>query len=342
VLCGGGALAALIIAPSLVAVLGRYAARFSVRAQALTPDFSLVWFGIALALLASVFLTLVPRLPSPDAAHDTLLSSANTRGATGRGARVRVLAVIQIAASFLLLVGAGVLMRTLYELEKTRPPFDTAKVLAVNLPVLTYGRTPDQIHEFYHEVERRVGSLPGVEHVSTGFTVPWRDTEALNISFSFTVQGAARKNGENDSRARYRSVSPGYFATLGVPILEGREFRDTDREGHAAVVIISQSVARKLFPGQNALVRELRWTDDWIKFVGIGYEPRRIVGVVPDLDDQNIIPSPAMTVYQPADQEGFYGRLFVRTHATPTRWCPRLHARFTIWTRTSRLSEPAR
>ena len=312
VLCGGGALAALIIAPPLVAVLGRYAARFSVRAEGLTLDYRMVWFGIALALGAAVFLALVPRLPSPDASHDTLLTSGNTRGATGRGGRLRVLAVIQIAASFLLLAGAGVLMRTLYDLEKTRPPFDAANVLAVNLPVLTYGRTPQQIGEFYREVRRRVGALPGVEHVSTGYTVPWRDSQGLNINFSFTVQGALRKNGEDDPRALYRSVSPGYFATLGVPILEGRDFRDTDRENSAPVVIVSQSVAQKLFPGQDALVRELRWTDGEVKFVGIGYEPRRIVGVVPDFDDENILPSPGMTVYQPTDQEGFYGRLLVR------------------------------
>jgi ABC-type lipoprotein release transport system permease subunit len=75
---------------------------------------------------------------------------------------------------------------------------------------------------------------------------------------------------------------------------------------------VSQSLAKTLFPGQEALNRELRWTDGVMKFIGISMEPRRIVGVVPDMDDENIIPSPAMTVYQPADQEGWQGRLFVR------------------------------
>ena len=106
---------------------------------------------------------------------------------------------------------------------------------------------------------------------------------------------------------------------------KGRDFRDTDRDGSERVVIVSQSVAQKLFPGQDALNRELRWTDGVMKFIGISYEPRRIIGVVPDFDDENIIPSPAMTVYQPTDQEGWQGRLFVRAKQDPYTLVPVHH-----------------
>jgi predicted permease len=187
---------------------------------------------------------------------------------------------------------------------------------------MTYGRTPEQVQNFYHEVQRRVSALPGVAHVSTGFSVPWRDNQGLDISFAFAAQGAARKNGLDDWRAKFRSVSPGYFETLGVPIVEGRDFRDTDKSDSERVVIISQSLAQTLFPGQEALNRELRWTDGVMKFVGISMEPRRIVGVVPDVDDENIIPSPAMMVYQPTDQEGWQGRLFVRAKEGPYALTP--------------------
>jgi predicted permease len=320
VLCGSGVLAALILAWPMVTVLGRYAARFSVRADGLKLDFNLVWFGIALALIAAVFLALIPRLPSGNAPLNTL-SSGGTR-VTGGNQRLRVFAVMQIAASFLLLTGAAVLMRTLFVLEKTQPPFDTARVLAVNLPVMTYGRTPEQVQDFYREVTRRVSALPGVVHVSQGFGVPWRDDQALNISFAFAAQGAVRKNALDDWRAKFRSVSPGYFETLGLPLLAGRDFRDTDKNGSERVVIVSQSLAKTLFPGQDAVNRELRWTDGVMKFVGISMDPRRIVGVVPDLDDENIIPSPTMTVYQPTDQEGWQGRLFVRTEQDPYTLAP--------------------
>jgi putative ABC transport system permease protein len=322
VLCGSGALLAVSIAVPMVSVLARYAARFSVRAVGMTLDFSLVWFGIGLALIAAVFLAFIPRLPSLNVLRGNGMASGGTR-VTGSGSRrLRVFAVMQITASFLLLAGSAVLLRTLYELEKTRPPFDTTKVLAVNLPVLSYGKTPEQVQEFYREVLRRTGALPGVEHVSTGFSVPWRDEQGLNIKFAFTVQGAKRENGLGDSRARFRSVSPGFFSTLAVPLVEGRDFRDGDKDGSERVVIVSQSVAKSLFPGQDPLNRELNWTDPVMKFIGISYEPRRIIGVVPDIDDENIIPLPGMTVYQPVDQEGWQGRLFVRAKQDPYSLVP--------------------
>jgi predicted permease len=322
VLCGSGVLAALLLAAPMVAVLGRYAARFSVRADGLTLDFSLVWFGVALALLAAVFLALIPRLPKGNAPLAAGLTSGGTRVTGSSNRRLHVFAVMQIAASFLLLTGAAVLMRTLYTLEQTRPPFDTTHVLAVNLPVMSYGRTPEQVEDFYREVKRRVSALPGVSNVSTGFSVPWRDDQGLDISFAFAAEGAARRNGLDDWRAKFRSVSPGYFETLGLPMLEGRDFRDTDKNGSERVVVVSQSLAQALFPGQDAVNREVRWTDGVMKFIGISMEPRRIVGVVPDVDDENIIPSPAMTVYQPTDQEGWQGRLFVRAKQDPYALTP--------------------
>src|SRR5580698_311032 len=322
VLCGSGVLAALLLAWPMVAVLGRYAARFSVRADGVQLDFNLVWFGIVLALVAAVFLALIPRLPTGDAPLYAGLTSGGTRVTGGSGRRLQMFAIMQITASFLLLTGAAVLMRTLYTLEDTRPPFDTSHVLAVNLPVMSYGRTPEQVSDFYHQIQRRVSALPGVAHVSTGFSVPWRDAQGLDISFAFAATGAARKNGLDDWRAKFRSVSPGYFETLGVPVLAGRDFRDGDKVGSERVVIISQSLAQTLFPGQEALNHELRWTDGVMKFIGISMEPRRIVGVVPDLDDENIIPLPSMMVYQPADQEGWQGRLFVRAQEDPYALTP--------------------
>jgi len=215
-----------------------------------------------------------------------------------------------------------VLMRTLFELEQTRPPFRSGNVLAVNLPVMSYGKTPEQIRDFYRDVKDRVSALPGVEHVAEGFSVPWRDEQGLNIAFTFAAQGAVQKDGMPDYRARFRSVSPGFFATLGMPIVQGRDFNDVDKDGNERVVIVSQSLANTLFPGQSALNRRISWTDGVMKFIGISMEPRRIVAVVPDVDDENIIPSPSMTIYQPINQEGWNGRLFVSAHQDPYALVP--------------------
>jgi predicted permease len=320
VLCGSGAIASILLAVPMVKVLGRYAARFSVRANDLTLDFSMVWFGIALALVAAVFLAYIPRLPSPNGAQGGL-SARGVRTAGGSSRRLRTFAITQITASFLLLAGACVLMKTLFVLEQTRPPFDSANVLAVNLPVMSYGKTPEQVTEFYRDVQRRIAALPGVEHVASGFSAPWRDDQGLNISFTFAAQGARRDDGQ-DFRAKFRTVSPGFFATFGVPIVAGRDFNDGDKAGSERVVIISQSLANLLYPGQNPLNRKLWWTDGVMKFIGISTEPRRIIAVVPDFDDENIIPAPAMTVYQPIEQEGWSGRLFVRARPDPYALVP--------------------
>jgi putative ABC transport system permease protein len=321
VLCGSGALAGMAIAAPMVAVLAKYAARFSVRALDLTLDFSMVWIGVALAMVAAVFLAFVPRLPAPDTSAGFGLSSSGARVSGGSSRRLGIFAITQITASFLLLAGAGALVKTLLVLEKTQPPFETAHVLAVNLPVMAEGKTPNQVRDFYREVSRRVSTLPGVQHVSSGFGVPWRDGRALSISFTFSVEGARRDNSE-DLRARFRSISPGFFETLGVPVVEGRDFRDSDRDGTERVVIISRSVAQRLFPGREAVDRHLQWTDGVMKFIGISTEPRRIIGVVPDVDDENIIPQPAMTIYQPSNQEGWNGRLFVRAQNDPYALVP--------------------
>lgn len=322
VLCGTGLLAGVLIAAPMVKVLSRYAAKFSVRAAGLTLDSSMLWIGVALALVAAVFLAFVPRLPSADASRGFGISSSSIRIAGGSRRRLRIFAVTQITASFLLLAGAGALLRTLLVLEQTQPPFETTHVLAVNLPVMTDGRNPQQVRAFYRDVQHRVATLPGVEHVASGFSVPWRDARALNINFSFVIEGAPREDGHEDPRARFRSVSPGFFQTLGVPILQGRDFDDRDRDGAERVVIISQSIAKRLFPGQDPVNRQLRWTDPVMRFIGISFEPRRIIAVVPDLDDQELIPLPAMTVYQPSEQEGWNGRLFVRAKNDPYALVP--------------------
>ena len=320
VLCGSGAIAAVALAIPMVNVIGRYAARFSVRANELTLDFSLVWFGIGLALVAAVFLAYIPKLPSPEATQGGL-AGRGTRVAGGSSRRLRIFAVTQIAASFLLLLGAVVLMRTLFVLEQTRPPYDSSRVMAIDLPEMSYKKTPEQVREFYHEVVRNVAALPGVEHVAQGFTVPWRNQQGQGIALSFAASGSRRADGQ-DYRAKFRGVGPGFFATLGVPILEGRDFNDGDKDGNGRVVILSKSLAEMLWPGQDAVNRTISWNDPVIKFIGMSPEPRRVVAVVPDLDDENIIPAPVMTIYQPIDQEWSGGRLFVRAKQDPYSLLP--------------------
>jgi ABC-type antimicrobial peptide transport system permease subunit len=124
----------------------------------------------------------------------------------------------------------------------------------------------------------------------------------------FTVEGAPYNE---HLRARGRAVSAQFFAAFGIPVLAGREFNDSDVDGAERVVIISASLARTLFPGQDAINRHLMWTDGVAKFVNLSPEPRRIVGVVADVDDEKIDGGKPLTVYHPFEQELQGGRVFV-------------------------------
>jgi predicted permease len=329
VLCGAGAVLGVLLARPLVAVVARFAARFSVRALDVTVDTSLLWVGAGLAMAAAVALAYVPRLPSSHVpgSPSTLSwrrsawrrageagfepATAGLRITPGTNRRLRVFAVTQIALSFVLLAGAGMILAVLVALQTANTGYNMRQVLAVDVP-LPLDAGPSAI-DFFNEVTRRIGKLPGVEHVAIGSFVPWRDTTSLLPSVPFTVEGYAPVDGEENPRARLRNVTPGFFATVGVPIVAGRDFTDDDRRGREPVVIVSQSIARRLFPDGNAVNRRFRWTDPLMgKPV-----PRRIVGVVADAEDERIVPGPALTVYHPFNQVPYGGRLFVHTEGDP-------------------------
>src|SRR5437867_8526518 len=236
-LCGAGAALGVLIARPMVAVLARYASRFSVRALDLTVDATLLWVGVGLALVSSVLLAFVPRLPSAEASNGLGLSNGSVRITSATNRRLRLFAVTQIAASCVLPAGAGTLVTTLCALQRAQTGINTRNVLAVNVPVITYGRTPDQIQGFYKETIRRVSELPGVDRVAVGTVVPWRDAGNFGPGFEFSADGHVRAPGEDNPRGRFRTVSPGFFAALGVPIIAGRDFTDADRNGSELVVI---------------------------------------------------------------------------------------------------------
>jgi predicted permease len=322
VLCGAGALLGVLIARPMVAILARYAARFSVRALDLTVDLSVLWVGVALALIAAILLAFVPRLPSADASTGLGLSTGGVRMTSAANRRLRLFAVTQIAASFVLLAGAGMLMTTLFALQAARTGFDMRNVLVLNVPIVSYQRAPRDIAVFYREAMRRIAELPGVDRVAVGTAVPWRDAGVFGPGFQFRVEGYSRTDAEEDPRARFRTVSPGFFAALGVPILAGRDFSDSDRHDAEPVVIVSQSLAQRMFPNQDAVNRHLMWTDPVMQFIGVNTKPRRIVGIAADVDDENVVPGPALTVYHPFEQEIGGGRLFVHARQNPYALAP--------------------
>jgi hypothetical protein len=189
--------------------------------------------------------------------------------------------------------------------------------LALDVPA-PLGDVSSEAIAFYQEVTRRVGALPGVEGTAVGSFVPWRDAGSFGPAVPFAFEGFAPAGGEEHPRARLRIVSPTFFAVLGVPLLAGRGFTEDDRRGTEPVVIVSQSVAQRLFPDGDAVNRKMWWTDPYF-----GKPlPRRVVGVVADSDDENVAGGAALTVYHPFQQMGVAGRLFVRTAGDPYALVP--------------------
>jgi predicted permease len=321
-LCVAGATLGILIASPMVAVLARYMARFSMRALDLTVDSSMLWVGAGLAVVAAALLALVPRLPSSGGAQGFGLASGSTRVTGAANRKLRVFAVVQIAASFVLVASAGASVKTLLSLEAAQTGFDTHHVLAVDVPVMHLGRTPSQEVDYYREATRRIRELPGVQNVSVGTTVPWRDAEGPDFGLQFSADGHVPAPSEEHPRSRTRVILPGFFATLGLPILEGRDFNDADRKGSGPVAIVSQSLAQRMFPNSGAVNHHVMWTDPILQVVPPGMistEPLRIIGVVADMDDVNLVPKPTMTIYRPFDQEQAIGggRLFVHVRSDP-------------------------
>jgi putative ABC transport system permease protein len=337
-LCGAGAAIGVLSAQPMVTVLARYAARFSVRALDFKVDSSLLWVGAALAIVAAVILAFVPRLPSSGAPNGLSQSSGSVRitGSTSR--RQRIFAVTQIAASFVLLAGASTLITTLIALQRTQTGLDTQHVLAIDVPAMEFGKTPEQVVDFYKEAIRRIDTLPGVSKTAFGNVVPWRDAGGPTApGLQFSGDGHVHAVGVEDPRAQWRVISPGFFASLGVPIIAGRDFNaldgqnnvqntnDQNKKNEEPVVIVSQTLARRMFPNQDAVNRHVYWTDPVLQFFG-GTDlekarilaPHRIIGVTADIDDEHVVPEPTLTVYNPIDEGPIFGaRLFIHTDANP-------------------------
>jgi putative ABC transport system permease protein len=326
VLCTIGAALGVLSARPLLSVLARYASRFSVRALDLPVESSMLWVGALLAIVAAVLLAYVPHLPTSNASQSLGVASGGVRITGNTRRRLRIFAVTQIAASFMLLAGASMLLKTLIALQSAQTGLDTRHVLAINVPTMTYGKSPQQVVDFYKESIRRVDELPGVNRTAFGIVAPWRDADNFGPGLQFSGDGHVRAPGEEDPRAQFRTVSPGFFAALGVPIISGRDFnaldgqtKEPDGQSKEPVVIVSETLAKRMFPNRDALNRHVYWTDPVLKFIpGFSATPHRIIGVAADIDDSHVVPGPTLTVYNAIDEGPLFGgHLFIHTSANP-------------------------
>ncbi len=268
------------------------------RLEQATIDVRVLLFALGVSLVSGVFfgLTSALRRPAPE-----LLTGKENR-ATSRGMLRQVLVTVQIAVSLILLAGAGLLLRSLWKLETVALGMDTKSVITAGIDLVEY-RYPDSAKQlaFFNQLEARLKQMPGVTSLALSDTLPPSGGSQATFLSSLEIPGHTKFSAGTGGMISYRFVTPGYYPALGIPILHGRGFREEDRSSAERPVILSESLARKLFPnGEDPLGESFRF--------GAQNEWRTIVGVAGDVKNNGLAAPADPEFYLPWKNEptGYY------------------------------------
>jgi putative ABC transport system permease protein len=256
-------------------------------------DWAVLVFTATIVAVCTVGFGLMPALHGAGGDLRAAMRPAS-RGATAGGRRwTDVLVGVQMALAMLLLVGAFLLAGSFSRLASVDPGFEARDVLTVPvlLPDRSYGEQARLA--FLRDAEAALTSLPGVESAAATATNPFREWGFANDVTP--AERAADAPPSGFMQAGWRSVTPGFFTTLRVPVLRGRTFTAADRDGAVRVAVISRSLAERLWPGNDALGHRLYWG-------GLDGDPRTVIGVVGDVRDVRLDARPAPMLYLPYDQ----------------------------------------
>ncbi|HEY2797782.1 MAG TPA: ABC transporter permease [Thermoanaerobaculia bacterium] len=264
------------------------------RAAEIGMDLPVLLFTVGLSLAAALGLGLAPALQGSGWGLADGLRGVGRGSIGGRRARARsVLVAAEVGLSLVLLVGAGLLLRTLHRLRATDPGFraDHLLTLQLSLPKGRYA-TPEAIARFADQASARLSELPGVAAVSAASINPLTQWRA---NIAFTIVGRADIEREKAPSANYRAIAPGYFRTLGVPLLSGRDVDAHDLAASTPVAVISRTLAQRHFPDRSPIGERLEIDDQPWRTV-------EIVGVVGDVRSTGLDAEPTADVYVPYAQ----------------------------------------
>ncbi len=276
-----------------------------------TPDWRILAFNAGVTLLTGVIFGLIPAHQStrPNLAPTLKDQGGSIAGGSSVGLR-KILVVAQVALSLLLLIGAGLFVRSLRNLKDLDPGFRTRNMLTFAIDPTVSGYTPERSLELYRKLKENLDAIPGVESSTLAIMPVLENIEWDNL---VTVESYAAKPGEFvDPYMNF--VSPDYFKTMDVPILAGRDFRMSDSKEAPRVAIVNQKFAKQYFPGGDALGRH----------IGMGDNPGtktdiEIVGIVRDLKYENMRAETPLEVFEPYRQMTFVNSMvaYVRTARDP-------------------------
>ncbi len=268
-LAGAGGLVGLLIAWWGVDALVALSPSDLLRASGVGVDANVVWFTFALTLLTGLLFGLAPALKSSKPDLNESLKKGSRGARAGAGLR-SALVVLEIALSLLLLAGAGLLVRSFLRLQSVDPGFDPHNVLTLRLS-LPEARYPEahQVISFYQQLTERLGRIPGVESVAATHALPLGGQGGVR---PFIVEGRPRQEPGRPPDVQYRMVGPGYFRSMKIALIRGRDFTKQDEGQAAGVVIINQALQRRYFPGEDPVGKRITlggYENHWGEIIGV-------------------------------------------------------------------------
>ncbi|MCI0567904.1 MAG: ABC transporter permease [Acidobacteria bacterium] len=279
------------------------------RMQELGISSSVLLFTFALSLVTGLVFGSAPALLiSRSSLSETLKEGGRGSGSGGRHRLKGALVIAQVALSLVLLVGAGLQIRSFLHLMEVDPGFDSTNVLTmgVSLPDTKYTDAERQT-AFIQQALENLKALPGVKSAAAVSTVPLGDSDLI---YSLVVEGRTVPKGQEPS-ANWYSVSPDYFQTLRIALVRGRVFTEHDDSTAKRVAVINESLARRIFPGEDPIGRQIR--------MGINSQAvREIVGIVKDVKHYALESRFTMQMYEPYRQQTRDSMVFLlRTDTDP-------------------------
>lgn len=293
-------------------------AQFPLPLDAASPivDLRVLLFTMSVSTVAGLLFGLSPAIHASRFDLMASLKSQITFAGSSRLPLQSLVVIAQVALTAILLMGAGLLMRTLWKANQVNPGFSADHALVMSLDLAKEGYTQDTGRLFYEQLQQQSRGISRVSSVAVARTVPVQNS---GMRVSIEIDGQVARN-PADLNVDFNIVSPGYFKTLSIPILVGRDFEATDTATAPVVAIVNRAMAERFWPGQNAVGKIL-------KNIGAESQPAEIVGVVGDVRYRSLrTPAAPMVYVTPAQRYMPSMTLVVRTTGDPGAVLPELTA----------------
>jgi predicted permease len=283
------------------------------------PDARVYFFALAAVLFTGLIVGMLPALKVARSDINSVLREGGRGSSDGPRRNIvrSTLVVAQLAGSMLLLIVAGLFIRSLGKAQQLYLGFNPDHILDLSIDVQQAGLNETRGREFYRQIDQRIGALPGVVSVAQAFSVPMG---VISADDPVTVEGHPVESGKQLPTVMYNPVTPRYFETLRIPLLAGRGFTEADTEKAPAVAIINQAMAKKFWPKEDPIGKRF-------SLKGAAGPFLEVVGMVQDGKYKNVVENPEAFFYRPLNQSYMEFRtLHVRTSVPPETLVPQIEA----------------